>query len=868
MSSDEDDFDIDHQIVLTNSSTSSFVGLFQKARYDEGSSSVVEDDDPQQQQLQQLDDDDRQLLTNTNRYYAPEVVIEDDGTTTSTTPAINIERGMHHHHATTVTEEEVEVEFRDMRQQPTTVVDIAEEEEENDHREDGAYETDEYSQVVNEDEIEGGEEEEDVDVEEEEEGYPTEVEEEETTLGEEFTVEEEEGDDDDEEEEEDDDTCSVGSAMSAYSYNTLLNEIEHNDTSLRILVIDTTAMDRPTAEDMAQLIKQNTSISTIRLSCKRLQHKEGRTRKLHILSTLLSGIRDNTSIESIEVEDTDISYELARTLSQLCARKQSLKNIAMIQCQFIGSGLSILMLGMQHSQSIRNVIFQSCDLSDQSGGGRGGESRTLSSSNLEVIASALPFMNLTSLSLVDVHFPTEECLHYLIENVEHAKELKLLDLSQNKLDVRSVAYLSKSISRQNQITRLILSSCSMDNACAKELAVGLRGYDQLTNLDVSKNRFLSDRGALQLRDLLKGNSKITKLNVSGCRISGTSLDALEAALRYNNSFLKTFVSVSTGQQIFDVVDAIANLGADDEDYDYDDEEDEVEEERRRRRSSRQHRHEDRRKQERGAGKPQSESSRSSSSKQGRSSSVPSSPVERVDVDDGRSPKRYEMRSLFQVAPQDNASSFDWNVSTESSFQRDIKSHPSLQGQKMPRSSLPPPPPPPPPPTVTQGMKDNISARRSGNLSPPHFFNDQFNFDDKSSQSSHSGSGTKYSSAQRINSNVLMNSSEEFFPSGSGHDFPASPQYSSPRSPRRSNNNLPQYEFSSTSSSQSGSFKPTRQDVRSAKYLAQRKTATQQTPKIDKVIAQLSPSRRDVASARSPKGGKSPRGSSSGNRVML
>ena len=102
-----------------------------------------------------------------------------------------------------------------------------------------------------------------------------------------------------------------------------------------------------------------------------------------------------------------------------------------IQCQFIGSGLAILFMGMQHSQSIRNVIFQSCDLGNngvsEGGGDVSQQSQQQSSSyNIEIIASAIPLMHLTSLSLVDVHFPTEECLHYLLKNVEYAKELKLL----------------------------------------------------------------------------------------------------------------------------------------------------------------------------------------------------------------------------------------------------------------------------------------------------------------------------------------------------------------------------------------------------------------------------------------------------------
>lgn len=789
-----------------------------------------------------------------------------------------------------------------------------------DHRDD-AYETDEYS----------GTEYNDDDDDDDTTSYQTEAEETTATEeGDEFT----EAEDDEEEDETEDDNSSVRSARSGDTFNTLLDQVENDDMRVRELVIDTTSMGRETAEEFAQMLGKNTSVATIRLSCKRLECKEGQERKRHVLSTLLAGVKANTSIESVEIEDTVISHELAHSLSQLCARKQSLKNIAMIQCQFIGSGLPILFLGMQHSQSIRNVIFQSCDLGHHHHPSDGNKSP--SSYNVEIIASALPLMNLTSLSLVDVNFPTEECLHYLIEKVEQAKELKLLDLSQNKLDERSVSLLVRSISRQKQITRLILSSCSLDNVCMKELAIGLRGYEPLTNLDVSKNKQISDRGASQLKDLLKGNSKITKLNVTGCSFSEESTNALEAALRYNNSFLKTFVSVSTGLQIFDVVDALANLGAGGGGDDDDDEVDDVVEEKRRGRSSSSKHHGDRRRRARGG-------------KQSQYRTPPNR--DRIDVSGGTPSKHDEMRVIFRTAAPE--SPFDRrNGNVYSTQQGNVNGPSSLPVQKTP-NSLPPPPPPPKQDFVAQstakdslksnkspisspnrdgdqiditggtpskqdemralfreapqdlsfnGRNGNVSStqhrninglssvqktsrsptrntqgfsqsatkdslRRNENVSVPQFFEDEVNFFDDTSPSHSAHSGANYSSAQRMNSNPPMpqfDFAEEFFPS---QDFTGNPQYSS--SSRRSSNGhapMSQYEFGDTSSSKSGAFQPSKQDVRSASYAAQRKkNAVHQSPQIDQVIQQLSPLKRDVA--RNPKS-MSSRGSSGGKKVML
>lgn len=664
-----------------------------------------------------------------------------------------------------------------------------------DHRnDDESYETDDYSVT-----------------EEEDEDYHSE-EEEETTEGEEESTTATEGEDTDEV----DDTVSRSSfATSIDSCDTLdslLIQVQHNDPRLRVLEIDVTSMIKGTAEDLARHLIKNTCVTTIRISCKRLEQKDiGRQRKLTVLSTLIWAIRQNTSIESIEIEDTDISHQLAHALSfQLLAKKQTLKNVALIQCQFIGqSALAILFLGMQHSQSIRNLIFQSCDLGGggrdqqkEEGGFSGGDP-----SNVEIIASALPLMKLTSLSLVDVNFPTRECLLYLIENLEKAKELIFLDISQNKLDGQSISLLTKSIRGQHQISRLILSSCSLDNTCMKELATGLRDYDQLTNLDVSKNKHASDRGALQLKDLLKGNAQITKLNVTGCSFSAATLDTLESALRYNNSFLKTFVSEGVGQQIFDVVDAIANLGTTgggiigggggDAD---------VEEKEMKGRGGggggggKHHGNDRRRRATSGGGKPPS---RTRSSKKKSNKSL-------TDVGGGVTPsKQDEIRTLFRASPPDSSARRNCDNLSRS----DAILPPSLPGKS---------PIPPARLDFSRGAEESPPGQKNVNNVPmpvpqPQFFNEEDSFDVTSSYS-------------RMNGNVPVpknDSPRELFLSE--QDFMETPKDSS-----------------LFLASQIGSFAPSNQDTRSAKYVAQRKTAVQHHPKLDRVIQQLSPSTKDTA----------------------
>lgn len=260
----------------------------------------------------------------------------------------------------------------------------------------------------------------------------------------------------------------------------------------------------------------------------------------------------------------------------------------------------------------------------------------------------------------------------------------------------------------------------------------------------------------------------------------------------------------------------------------------------------------RRRAARGGGRQQSSSSSRTPKKTNKT-------LRAADVGSATPPsKQDEMRALFRASPPPDSSSVrrkagDNSVSSPS--QREVNLSPLLPG-KSPRTAR------------QQGFasqsvnNDPPSVRRNGNVPvPPQLqqFDDEVAFDMSSSHSVYS--------SPRNNGNAPL--PKEFFSSPSG-----SQNKHSSSSPRPSSNSsqaptTPQYEFSQTNSSHSGIFTPTRQDTRSAKYMAQRKNAVQQSPKIDRVIQQLSPSRRDTA--RSPKV-RSPRGSGSSagmvKKIML
>lgn len=331
-------------------------------------------------------------------------------------------------------------------------------------------------------------------------------------------------------------TVSSGSC-SLDSFGEMLLRLDDNDESLSALAIDCKLTSANRAKYVAQFLPANTHLKKLRLTCGNNASHRNTFRKV------ISGLKDKSSVEFIEIQDAVLNRESSTWLIPLFSRSKSLNQISMINCIFVGSGLSILLVALQHNKHLRHLNFHACDWDEH---------------NSETLAASLPFCNLHSLSLVDINIDVD-AWPYLFENIERMKNLIVLDLSRNKVDEDFIRLLSKALTTQKSVSSLTLSSCGLDDQCAKELAKGLRKYTPLTKLDLSRNVQLSDKGVVYLKDLIKFNQSISEVKVDGCGLNNRSLNAIESGLRYNNSFLKSFFSESTSQAIFGVVDSIEKI---------------------------------------------------------------------------------------------------------------------------------------------------------------------------------------------------------------------------------------------------------------------------------------------------------------------
>jgi hypothetical protein len=340
----------------------------------------------------------------------------------------------------------------------------------------------------------------------------------------------------------DDDDDSQRSSLDGISLT--LRRLEDNDPNLVELDVHAATTDPDEARCISVVLPENTRLQRLLIDCGNDKSRCDVVRKV------VSGLRGNASIRRVEIRDLTMDRDTSWWMAQSLGHSKSVDHVCMTGCRFVGSGVGTLLVTMQHMKQLRHLSFRHCEWDDH---------------NAEIVATSLPYLKLLSLSLVGINVAVDSW-PFLFNSIKRSRELIFLDMSHNIMDDAVVGSLARVIAKQNSISTLVLSSCGIDDDCAKELARGLRGYSTLTSLDISKNGTiarkgggtvrLTRKGVVHLRELLKVNTSITELKVHGCGLDKKSLIIIEGCLRYNNSILKSFLSENASQRIFDVVDRI------------------------------------------------------------------------------------------------------------------------------------------------------------------------------------------------------------------------------------------------------------------------------------------------------------------------
>jgi Ran GTPase-activating protein (RanGAP) involved in mRNA processing and transport len=315
---------------------------------------------------------------------------------------------------------------------------------------------------------------------------------------------------------------------------------------------------------------------------------KGESSKLRlVLEILFDGLLENTSVHTIILRDNFAFDRYAGYAFGTLLKAHShgrLQTLEILHCKFVGSGWNSLLMGLQHSSSIKKLYIE--------------DFKNLSSEDIDGITSTIQYLNIESLRLrkVKLHKVHIENLSFLLRAIQQTKTLKEVDLSGNSLGSTpgAIQLLSKCLSGdpvwvrgggdsdddrlpsnyQHHIEKLMLYDCGItEKSSIRTLVMALDStltmLDVNNNemplvlhtLDLSQNQF-GNSGARIVEKLLEGNPLITTLGMVGCGVGASHLKTVSDRLRYNNSFLqKIGLSSGVSLAILDSVSAVEHVFA-------------------------------------------------------------------------------------------------------------------------------------------------------------------------------------------------------------------------------------------------------------------------------------------------------------------
>ena len=323
----------------------------------------------------------------------------------------------------------------------------------------------------------------------------------------------------------------------SWTKDNLCFRLASSDASLSELTLDVAVVGKM-AKDIKDALSHNSRLEKL---CIVGNQQEANQRNFEIL---LGAIAGNCSVTTFKVHNAALDRNTAKILGNALARNKTLSRLCLSNCTFEGSALAVLFIGMQHNKSIKELAVRGCDLSGP---------------DCDIVATSLSLLRLKTVALVgtSIHY---NGLQFFLENVLEAKSITELNLSQNELGLAGIKLLTTCLKSSNQnVEKLILSSCGLDHSCIRILSTGLLKNPSLQRIDLSGNKF-GDQGAGSLKGLLETNNSIVELDVGGCKIGKRKLKLIADGLRYNNSFLKSLFPEQLSLAILESVDLISESG--------------------------------------------------------------------------------------------------------------------------------------------------------------------------------------------------------------------------------------------------------------------------------------------------------------------
>ena len=289
---------------------------------------------------------------------------------------------------------------------------------------------------------------------------------------------------------------------------------------------------------LAEVIKHNSSITVLQISCKELVTGD--------CNALAEAIRLNSTITLLDLSDNSLGTDDCTALA--AAIKD---NPAITQLNLLGNGLGTGYCTVMAEAIKDNSTITQLDLSDnQLGTGDCSAlaeaimlNWTITRLNLSwnelgtgdctVLAAAIKLNStIPQLNLSGNGLGTGDCTP-LAEAIKDNSTITQLDLSDNRLGTGDCTVLAEAIKLNSTITRLNLSWNELGTGDCTALAAAIKDNSTIIQLDLSDNR-LGTGDCTALAEAIGYHLTLTQLNLSGNGLNTDDYSPLAEAIAYNS----------------------------------------------------------------------------------------------------------------------------------------------------------------------------------------------------------------------------------------------------------------------------------------------------------------------------------------------
>ncbi|XP_078504491.1 NACHT, LRR and PYD domains-containing protein 3-like [Lissotriton helveticus] len=240
------------------------------------------------------------------------------------------------------------------------------------------------------------------------------------------------------------------------------------------------------------------------------------------------------NIQSIQIKKSNYSIVNLKAISFGLMHCQGDKTLNLRHVHFGPKAQEIMSPGVINCSTLR---LQQCYMWDKQSSSEPWSSKEKREADISVLCAVLrdPRCRVRELSLSWCGITGASCAA-LVTALRSSRSLLTLDLSDKKLGDSEVSLICDSLKHPDTRLQKIRLKGITGASCAA-LAAFLCSNHSLLELDLRDN-YLGDAGATLLCDALKHpDTRLQKINLSLCWITGASCAALAAALRTNHSLL-------------------------------------------------------------------------------------------------------------------------------------------------------------------------------------------------------------------------------------------------------------------------------------------------------------------------------------------